>query len=155
MLTSPVTRGVPRDRSIVSSTAVRAIPRLARGASSGCRPPCAGRRSTWRAPPRDLHLGCGAFHRAHQAVFTQRAIEQESAVRRGSPPAWGIVSASLCRPAARDALRPQQGLYTVIERGPDGTRAEVVGSLCEVLYAREDSSALFAHFRDPGSRSSP
>ncbi len=125
------------------------MPRLARGALQRLPPPV--RRPAFDVGalrPGILHLGCGAFHRAHQAVFTQRAIEQESAAA-GSPPAWGIVSASLCRPAARDALRPQQGLYTVIERGPDGTRAEVVGSLCEVLYAREDSSALFAHFRDP------
>lgn len=54
-----------------------------------------------------LHLGCGAFHRAHQALITQRAIEAEPAAAGPAP--WGIVAASLVRPAMRDALRPQDG----------------------------------------------
>jgi fructuronate reductase len=96
-----------------------------------------------------LHLGCGAFHRAHQAVFTQRAME---AVAQSEAPSWGIVAASLMKPAIRDRLRPQDGLYTVLERGPDRIQAEVVGALSEVVFAGEERAALLAHFSDPSIR---
>lgn len=100
-----------------------------------------------------LHLGCGAFHRAHQAVFTQRAMEAEAAAGSGNaPPSWGIVAASLVRPASRDRLRPQDGLYTVLERGPDSVRAEVVGTVREVMYARDDPAGLIARIADPSTR---
>lgn len=59
-----------------------------------------------------LHFGCGAFHRAHQAMATQRAIEAEG--REGLR--WGIASASMVRPNTPEALRPQQGLYSLVER---------------------------------------
>ncbi|HEX8375128.1 MAG TPA: mannitol dehydrogenase family protein, partial [Geminicoccaceae bacterium] len=152
----PSAREASRDRSIVTpgvaaTAAAAARPRLARGVLR--RLPPGVRRPAFDVEalrPGILHLGCGAFHRAHQAVFTQRALEAEGP---GDAPApWGIVSASLCRAATRDALRPQEGLYAVLERGPGGTRAEVVGSLCEVLFAPDDPSALLARFRDPGIR---
>jgi fructuronate reductase len=99
--------------------------------------------------PGILHLGCGAFHRAHQAVFTQRAIEAKPDV---VPPAWGIISASLQRPTMRDALQPQDGLYTVLERGPLGASATVIGTLSEVVFAQENPTALLARFTDPAIR---
>src|SRR5207245_2779719 len=61
-----------------------------------------------------LHLGCGVFHRAHQAVYTQLAMERADP----SAPEWGIVAASLRQPHTRDALARQDGLYTLVERGP-------------------------------------
>ena len=99
--------------------------------------------------PGILHLGCGAFHRTHQAVFTQRAIEAEGGA---VPPPWGIAATSLQRPAMRDALRPQDGLYTVLERGPDGLRAEVVGTLREVGFAPAEMPELLSRFADPAIR---
>lgn len=99
--------------------------------------------------PGILHLGCGAFHRAHQAVFTQRAME---AVAQSEAPSWGIVAASLINPTIRDKLRPQDCLYTVIERGPDRIQAEVVGALREVVFAGDDRAALLARFADPSIR---
>lgn len=99
--------------------------------------------------PGILHFGCGAFHRAHQAVFTQRALQ---AGDRARPEPWGIAAASLRQPGTRDALRLQDGLYTVLERGPTGLQAEVVGTVREVLYAPQDAAALMAYFRDPSIR---
>jgi fructuronate reductase len=96
--------------------------------------------------PGILHLGCGAFHRAHQAVFTQRALQ---AGNTAAPEPWGIVAASLRKPDMRNALRPQHGLYTVLERGPQGLRAEVVGTVREILYAPEERAVLMARFVDP------
>jgi fructuronate reductase len=96
--------------------------------------------------PGILHLGCGAFHRAHQAVYTQRALQ---AGDPAAPEPWGIVAASLKKRDMRDALRPQQGLYTVLERGPEGLHAEVVGTVRNILYAPENLAALVAQFTNP------
>lgn len=53
-----------------------------------------------------VHLGVGAFHRAHQAVFTEDAIEAGGGD-------WGIVGVSMRRPDVAQSLQPQDGLYTV------------------------------------------
>ncbi|WP_050763908.1 mannitol dehydrogenase family protein [Beijerinckia indica] len=95
-----------------------------------------------------LHLGCGAFHRAHQAVITQRAIEAEG--EKGL--SWGIASASLRRPTTPDALEPQDGLYTVLERDASGTKAEIVGSLSETFYAPTDERGLVDRLADPATK---
>jgi fructuronate reductase len=53
-----------------------------------------------------VHLGLGAFHRAHQALYTEAAVRA-----RGGD--WGILGASLRRADVPNALAPQQQLYTV------------------------------------------
>jgi fructuronate reductase len=53
-----------------------------------------------------VHLGLGAFHRAHQAVYTEDALRS-----RGGD--WGILGASLRHADAPRALAAQQQLYTV------------------------------------------
>src|ERR1700710_2718751 len=50
-----------------------------------------------------LHLGCGAFHRAHQNIFTQRAIELE----RDAKSDWGVVGVSFRSNRTRQLLAPQ------------------------------------------------
>jgi fructuronate reductase len=95
-----------------------------------------------------LHLGCGAFHRGHQAIATQRAIEAEGANGRR----WGIASASMTRRTTPDQLRPQDGLYTLIERSEAGLKAEIVGSLREVLHGPSDPRGLPARIADPETR---
>lgn len=98
-----------------------------------------------------LHVGCGAFHRAHQAVLTQRAIEAEMG-RSRHPPAWGIAAVSLHSAQVVDRLAHQQGLYTVVERGPNGSRAEVVGALRQTLHAQRDADQLARVMLDPRLR---
>ena len=78
----------------------------------------AGARS--RAPVRIVHLGLGAFHRAHQAWYTHRADEEN---------AWGIAAFTGRRPDAAHLLAAQDGLYSVTERAGSGDRVELVGSL--------------------------
>ena len=51
-----------------------------------------------------VHLGIGAFHRAHMAAYTDAVLADGD--RR-----WGILGASLRSPDTRDALAPQDGLY--------------------------------------------
>jgi fructuronate reductase len=85
--------------------------------------------------PGVVHIGLGAFQRAHQApVFDQLA---ESGDLR-----WGVVGASLRSPAVRDALEPQDCLYSlVVEDGADRS-ASVIGSLKQVIVAPEQPRRL-------------
>ncbi len=81
-----------------------------------------------------VHLGIGAFHRAHQAVYT------ESVLAAGDT-RWGITAASLRSPDTRDALAPQAGLYALNIRG-ETDRLAVIGSVLGVLVAPENPRAL-------------
>ena len=98
--------------------------------------------------PGILHLGCGAFHRAHQNVFTQRAVELEGCAN--SP--WGVVGVSFRSKEVRQLLAPQEFLYSVLERGCDDTSAEVVGVLKGLLFAKEEQAAVIAAISDPRIR---
>ena len=82
-----------------------------------------------------VHLGVGAFQRAHQAMYTEGALDAGDL-------RWGIVGASLRSPAVRDALKPQDNLYTLAVRGADGERLRVIGAIRDVLVAPEDPEAL-------------
>jgi len=92
-----------------------------------------------------VHLGPGAFHRAHQAVYTDDVLD------RSAEP-WGICAVSLRSPAIRDALVPQGGLYTLGIRDETGERLRVVGAIREVLVAPEDPQAVLARLVDPRVR---
>lgn len=98
--------------------------------------------------PSILHLGCGAFHRGHQAWATQRAIEAEGA----GGLRWGIASAALRRRTTPDLLWPQDGLYTLMRRDETGTKAEIVGSLAEIVHAPSDAIGLPARLADERTR---
>jgi fructuronate reductase len=89
-----------------------------------------------------VHLGLGAFHRAHQAVYTDDVL-QSGDLR------WGIVGASLRAADTRDALQPQDWLYTVAEADQSGERLRVIGSLKEVVVAPENLTALIAAMCQP------
>jgi fructuronate reductase len=80
------------------------------------------------APVRIVHLGIGAFHRAHQAWYTARADDAD---------AWGIAAFTGRRPDQADMLRPQDGLYTMVERNRDGDRFEIITSLSSVHSGTE------------------
>lgn len=92
-----------------------------------------------------VHLGLGAFHRAHQAVMTEAALEAGEAQ-------WGIVAASLRSPDTRDALAPQDGLYTVAVRDGDDERLQVIGAIKALHVAPEDPEALLRAMCDAAVR---
>ncbi|WP_394770493.1 mannitol dehydrogenase family protein [Lacisediminihabitans sp.] len=77
----------------------------------------AGRRSV-RHPVRIVHLGLGAFHRAHQAWYTERA-NAEAAAGDG----WGIHAFTGRSAAAAEVLSAQDDLYVLIERGDVDTES--------------------------------
>ncbi|NDV02510.1 mannitol dehydrogenase family protein [Pseudoroseicyclus tamaricis] len=84
-----------------------------------------------------VHLGLGAFFRAHGAIY----IEEAMALSGGD---WGITGVSLKSPTQRDRLAPQGGAYTAVELGPEGETARPVGIVGEVLVAPEDPGAVLA-----------
>ena len=98
-----------------------------------------------------VHLGIGAFARAHLAAVTETALQISGDL------AWGIVGVSLRQPDTRDALAPQGGLYTLALRdaAPDGTLREalqVIGALMQVLVAPDDPRAVLQRIAHPDTR---
>jgi fructuronate reductase len=87
-----------------------------------------------RVTPGIVHLGVGAFCRAHMAAYVNDLL--------GADSSWGIVGASLRRPDTRDALAPQDFLYTIAERSGAGTATKVIGSLVTVLDAATQRGEL-------------
>jgi mannitol-1-phosphate/altronate dehydrogenase len=93
-----------------------------------------------------VHLGLGGFHRAHMARYTHDLME-----RRADALRWGIIGAGLM-PADRrmqDSLRPQDNLYTLVERGTGNEAVTVIGSLADVVFAGDSSAALLAATERP------
>ncbi|WP_206860189.1 mannitol dehydrogenase family protein [Lysobacter changpingensis] len=90
-----------------------------------------------------VHLGVGAFHRAHQAVYVDDVLAHD--------PAWAICGVSLNSVEVRDALAPQDGLYTLALLG-ERPRLRVIGALREVLAAREEGGRVLARLADPDVR---
>ncbi|WP_167480885.1 mannitol dehydrogenase family protein [Mesorhizobium waimense] len=95
--------------------------------------------------PGIVHLGVGAFHRAHQAVYVDDCLA-------AGETEWGIVGVSLRSPDTRDALAPQDGLYTLAVRSSGGEQLRVVGSILSMLVAPEDPGAVLAVLTDPRTR---
>jgi fructuronate reductase len=77
-----------------------------------------------KAPVRIVHLGLGAFHRSHQAWYTQHAPDAAE---------WGIAAFTGRRPDAAEALTAQDCLYTLVERSAGGDSFEVIGSIVEAV----------------------
>lgn len=82
------------------------------------------------APVRMVHIGPGAFFRAHQAWYTGRAAGD-----------WGIAAVSGRSNRSVETLGPQGGCYTLLTRGPERDQAEVVASVSEVV-GPEDERAV-------------
>lgn len=91
---------------------------------------------------RVVHFGLGAFHRAHQAVYTE-----EAAARSGEP--WGITAVAPRSARTVRALREQDFLYSLTERRPEGPRIRVVGAVVDALAMGPDAKAVTALLADP------
>lgn len=82
-----------------------------------------------------VHLGLGAFFRAHGAVYIAEAMT-------ASGGDWGIIGVSLQSSGTRDKLQPQGWAYTALELAPDGEKPQVVTVLRDVLVAPENPQAV-------------
>lgn len=88
-----------------------------------------------------VHLGIGAFARAHLAAVNEAALHATGDLR------WGMVGVSLRQADTRDALLPQDGLYTLALRDADTSgvprqQLTVIGNLMHVLVAPADPAAV-------------
>ncbi|KAF4125502.1 mannitol 2-dehydrogenase [Geosmithia morbida] len=95
-----------------------------------------------------VHIGVGGFHRAHLAVYVDELIGKHG-VRD-----WGIGGIGL-QPfdaAMRDALTPQDYLYTVLERSEAGSKARIIGSINSFLFAPDSPEAVLAKLAHPDTR---
>ncbi|WP_338144743.1 mannitol dehydrogenase family protein [Fertoeibacter niger] len=90
-----------------------------------------------------VHLGLGAFFRAHGAVYVAEAM----AASGGD---WGILGVSLQSPTVRDALAPQGFAYWAVEQGPGGEVPRRIDVVQNVLVAPEDPAAVLAAMADAG-----
>jgi fructuronate reductase len=77
-----------------------------------------------------VHLGLGAFHRAHQAVYTEDAG------------GWEICGVAWRRRTVADALRANGWRYTLVERGPERDRAREISVIRDALVAADEPDAV-------------
>ena len=96
-----------------------------------------------------VHFGVGGFHRAHQAMYVDRLLE------KGLAHDWGICGVGVM-PADRrmaDVLAAQDGLYTLLQENPDGSRdARVIGSIVDYRYAPDDPESVIELLAAPSTR---
>ncbi|SNS49643.1 mannitol 2-dehydrogenase [Streptosporangium subroseum] len=96
-----------------------------------------------------VHFGVGGFHRAHQAMYLDRLMNE------GRAHDWAICGVGVLPGDARmrDALTAQDGLYTLVVKHPCGAReARVIGSIIEYLFAPDDPEAVIEKMADPAVR---
>lgn len=99
-------------------------------------------RTAARVPVGIVHLGLGAFFRAHGALYIEEAVA-------GGGGDWGILGISLQSPTMRDQLAPQGGTYIALELAPAGEAARHVQIVQDVLVAREDPEAVLSAMSEP------
>ncbi len=124
------------ERSTSPSSPVKLDNSLLESPPSGVRRPAYDRRNATQGI---LHIGIGGFHRAHQAVYVDDVIAETGDDR------WAICGVGLLQQDSRmrDALRPQDCLYAVVERGPGAdAQARVIGAMTRFLFAPEDSELV-------------
>ncbi len=100
-----------------------------------------------RPPVRAVHLGLGAFTRAHQLWYTQHANADADA-DADADAGWGYAGFTGRTAGVAETLRAQDCRYTILERGPDGDRVEVVDALVAAFPAA-DTGALLSALTDP------
>ncbi len=92
-----------------------------------------------------VHFGIGAFHRAHQAWYTDRAMD-------AGDRNWSIIGVSLRSGEVAHQMGLQGGLYTVTERSAEGAETRVIGAVRDVLVAPYEPAEVIAALADPATR---
>lgn len=92
-----------------------------------------------------VHIGIGAFHRAHQAWYTDRAMD-------AGDRDWAIAGVSLRSPAVAEQMNPQNGLYTVTERSAAGESSRLVAAVHEVIVAPAARAKVINRLAAPTTR---
>ncbi len=98
--------------------------------------------------PGIVHIGLGNFHRAHQAWYLHRLMDEGRCLD------WGIIGAGV-RPydaQMREKFLGQDCLTTLIELDPNRTSVEVIGSMIDYLPVQDGHAPLIAKMSDPRIR---
>ncbi|MDZ7869103.1 MAG: mannitol dehydrogenase family protein, partial [Rheinheimera sp.] len=93
-----------------------------------------------KVTPRIVHLGIGAFHRAHLAWYTDALMHAGG----DDPWPWAIMGVSLRSAEVAAQLNPQKGLYTLQQSSASSTSQQVIQSVLGVLVAPQDPAAVIA-----------
>jgi len=96
-----------------------------------------------------VHFGVGGFHRAHQAMYLDRLMNDGKALD------WGICGVGIMPGDRRmaDAMAAQDGLYTLVVKHPDGRfEPRVIGSIVDYLFAPDHPDAVIERMADAGTR---
>ncbi len=99
--------------------------------------------------PGVVHFGVGSFHRAHQAMYHDRLMNEGLALD------WGIcgVGVMAADRAMKEALDAQDGLYTLVLKHSDGTyEPRVIGSIVAYLFAPDHPEAVIEKLVAPSTR---
>ena len=90
-----------------------------------------------RPPVRIVHLGLGAFFRAHGCNYLQDIG------------GWGVLGVSLRSSTVRDALKARENFYTSASLTPKGIELRQIDVVRNVLVAPEDPKAVIAEMANP------
>ncbi|WP_380055480.1 mannitol dehydrogenase family protein [Falsihalocynthiibacter sp. SS001] len=95
-----------------------------------------------------VHIGVGNFHRGHQAWYLHRLMQE------GLAQDWAIIGAGVRSndAAMREKLSEQDFLTTLIELAPEGTSAEVIGSMIDFLPIEDGNTTLIQAMAQPNIR---
>lgn len=99
--------------------------------------------------PGIVHFGVGGFHRAHQAMYLDRLMEE------GRDHDWAIVGVGTMPGDSRmrDAMQAQDCLFTLVVKHPDGRlEPRVLGGMVDYLFAPDDPEAVLTAMTDPQVR---
>ncbi len=94
--------------------------------------------------PGVVHIGIGAFFRAHGAVYLDDILARD--------PRWGVIGVSMRRPDTGDALAPQDFCYAVAVRDGAGTACRTIGSVLDIIDATASPERVMAALTDPSIR---
>lgn len=89
-----------------------------------------------------VHIGLGAFHRAHQAVYTDNAMAAQSGD-------WRIIGVSLRSADVRDQLLPQNCLYSLTCQSAALPQTRIIGAIADILVAPENPKAVVDAIANP------
>lgn len=92
-----------------------------------------------------VHLGFGAFHKAHQAFYTDLAMASGSM-------GWKIIGVSMRNERVAADVNEQDGLFTLLERGANGAGAQIIGSVDRALCAASQPDEVLEALCDPAVR---
>ncbi len=93
-----------------------------------------------------LHMGTGAFHRAHQAYINEQYIKQTGDLK------WGIVGSDLMSATLAAKLKEQDYLYTLVTKGAKQDDITIIGCIKDMYVGVHNSQALLAKMCDPSIR---